>query len=105
MKHVLLFFLSDIHLQRDTKQFQHTVYNGKFDCVQTNESAIDYLSEQLSKTGEKIDALFYFLSEKTREVLEVSVDGQIEKRTHAEWFMRRMMKQGIKRKVSGKSLK
>lgn len=90
MKHVLLFFLSNIHLQRDTKQFQHTVYNGKFDCVQTNESAIDYLSEQLSKTGEKIDALFYFLSEKTREVLEVSVDGQIEKRTHAEWFMRRI---------------
>ena len=90
MKHVMLFFLSDIHLQKETKQFQHTIYNEKFDCVQTNESAIDYLSDQLSKNDEKIDALFYFLSKKTREPLEVCVNGQNIKNTHAEWFMQRV---------------
>ena len=92
MKHILLFFLSDIHLEKDTRQFRHTIYEDKFDCVQTNESAIDYLSEQLSKNNEKIDALFYFLSKKTREPLEVCVNGQNVKHTHAEWFMERVSK-------------
>ena len=57
MKNILLFFLSDIHL--NGKEFRISPYKGRsgkeFECIQTNESAIDDVMECLDN---KLDALF-----------------------------------------------
>ena len=90
MKNILLFFLSDIHLT-DKGEFQETPYeNDKFKCIQTNESAIDYLIDLLAQKKETLDAAFYFSSNKTKAKLAVSVDGKNVEKTHAEWFINRV---------------
>ena len=68
MKHFVLFFLSDIHLGK-TGQFIESPYESydrkrKYQCIQTNESAIDYLMDYL---GNNLDGLYYFSSKKTKE--------------------------------------
>ena len=61
MKNILLFFLSDIHLKKETNEFVTSEYDGKdgavFECIQTNEPAVDYM---MSCLNNRLDALFYF---------------------------------------------
>ena len=63
MKNILLFFLSNIHLNSQTHAFTTSRYEGKngkiFECVQTNEPAVDYMMDILE---DKLDALFFFSS-------------------------------------------
>ena len=93
MKHIMLFFLSKIHKTK-TQEFQHSFYKMNdgscFDCIQTNESAIDYLSSCLAKTNERLEALFYFTTNLTRETLPVLIDGNCYEKTHEEWFKQRI---------------
>ena len=95
MKNILLFFLSDIHL--NGKEFRISPYKGRsgkeFECIQTNESAIDDVMECLDN---KLDALFYFSTKKTKEPLTVVVkdsEGNAEEitKTHVEWFRERVI--------------
>ena len=93
MKHILLFFLSDIHLTPG-HEFQHSIYTGQdgesFDCIQTNESAVDYLMAYLAGKQNTLDALFYFSSNLTRENLRVTAVGNTIEKTHEEWFRQRL---------------
>lgn len=91
MKHILLFFLSNIHLNKETGEFIHSKYQGQngriFDCVQTNEAAVDYMMTDLD-TG--LDALFFFSSNKTKECLTVPSKGELVSKTHIDWFKGRV---------------
>ena len=92
MKHFVLFFLSDIHLGK-TGQFIESPYESydrksKYQCIQTNESAIDYLMDYL---GNNLDGLYYFSSEKTKEELTVIENGKPVTRTHEDWFKKRIV--------------
>lgn len=93
MKHIMLFFLSKFHRTK-TQEFQHSFYKMDdgfcFDCIQTNESAIDYLSSRLAATNERLESLFYFSTNLTRETLPVKVDGNCYEKTHEEWFIQRI---------------
>ena len=97
MKNILLFFLSDIHVDDKTKEFRRSPYIGRsgkeFICIQTNESAIDDLMDCLDN---KLDALFFFTTKKTQEPLEVALKdqtGDFERvtKTHLEWFKERIV--------------
>lgn len=96
MKHILLFFLSDIHLAKETQQLQYTPYQiderKTIDCFQTNESAIEYLMYKLAKSGKTLDAVFYFSSNKTKDVLPVFLEGKLTEHTHEEWFRNQISK-------------
>ena len=91
MKNLLLFFLSDIHLNDKTGEFRISRYVGykgrEYECIQTNESAVDYLMDYLD---DKLDALFYFSSKKTKMELDVNVNGVSDTKTHVEWFQERI---------------
>lgn len=91
MKHILLFFLSNIHLNKETGEFIHSKYLGQngriFDCVQTNEAAVDYMMSDLD-TG--LDALFFFSSNKTKECLTMPSKGELVSKTHIDWFKERV---------------
>ena len=91
MKHILLFFLSNIHLNKETGEFIHSKYLGQngriFDCVQTNEAAVDYMMSDLD-TG--LDALFFFSSNKTKECLTVPSKGEPVRKTQIDWFKERV---------------
>ena len=97
MKNILLFFLSDIHVDDKTQEFRRSPYIGRsgkeFTCIQTNESAIDDLMDCLDN---KLDALFFFSTKKTKEPLEVALKdqtGDYERvtKTHLEWFKERII--------------
>ena len=89
MKNILFSFLSFIHL--DNGSFVSTTYEKKYKCIQTNESAVEYLMDVLAEQGETLDALFYFSSRKTKEKLCFLFDGKAEAHTHEEWFKMRIM--------------
>lgn len=93
MKNILLFFLSDIHLNDKTKEFRISPYQGlngkEYNCIQTNESAVDYIMDYLDN---KLDALFFFSTNKTKEYLAVMNEGDFVTQTHVEWFENRIIK-------------
>lgn len=88
MKNVLLLFLSDIHLKKDSTNFQYTIYNDfdNYKCVQTNESAIYKLVQHLKRESKQLDAVFYFATKLTQKELTVTVDGKEFSKTHEDWF-------------------
>ncbi len=92
MKHVILFFLSDIHLNDKTDEFRVSIYEGKdgkrYECIQTNESAIDFMMDRLNN---QIDALFYFSTQKTKEELSVWTGDKFVTKTHVDWFKERII--------------
>ena len=92
MKNILLFFLSNIHLDSKTHAFTTSRYEGKdgkiFECVQTNEPAVDYMMDILE---DKLDALFFFSSKKTKEMLQVVENGCPAQKTHVGWFTDRII--------------
>ena len=91
MKHILLFFLSNIHLNKETGEFIYSKYLGQngriFDCIQTNEAAVDYMMSDLDNG---LDALFFFSSKKTKEYLTVPSEGEPVSKTHIDWFKERL---------------
>ena len=98
-KNVLLLFLSDIHPTEEKntkkKQFRYTKYHnynktGNYLSVQTNESAIYYLADQLNEKGECLDAVFYFSTNLTQKKLTVFIDDKELENTHEEWFRQRV---------------
>jgi len=92
VKNILLFFLSDIHLKKETNEFVTSEYDGKdgavFECIQTNEPAVDYM---MSCLNNRLDALFYFSTKKTKEKLAVTENGETFINTHVEWFQKRIL--------------
>ena len=92
MKNILLLFLSEIHLNDKSREFRISPYRGlngeEYKCIQTNESAIDYVMDYL---GKKLDALFFFSTKKTKEELSVVIEGELVTKTHVEWFTDRII--------------
>lgn len=92
MKNILLFFLSDIHLNKKTGEFIISEYDGRngkiFECIQTNEPAVDYIMDLLAN---KLDALFFFSTKKTKEQLDVTINENRVSETHIEWFTNRII--------------
>lgn len=71
MKHIMLLFLSEVHLD-DEGNFSKSDYktlDGKtmMECIQTNESAVRWTAETLKRQQEKLDCLFYFSTNRTKE--------------------------------------
>lgn len=94
MKHILLLFLSEIHLNSD-QTLAISLYKredgSQVPCVQTNESAVRFTAEKLQHQGEQLDCLFYFSTRKTQEVIHyMDTSGQRYALTHEALFLKRI---------------
>lgn len=94
MKNVMLLFLSEIHLNRESKlSFTSYEFNTteKFDCVQTNESAVKYINRILQDKSEELDKIFLFSTNKTKEKIAIRDEkGEFVIKTHIECFTERI---------------
>ena len=91
MKHIMLLFLSQVHLNRDRSLFvfPYTLPDGTvIDCVQPQEAALRRTAASLQKQGERLDCLFYFSTQRTQEAVQYIDDaGQERSLTHEAWFL------------------
>lgn len=93
MKHILIFFLSEIHVRNNA--LPNSTYkrsNGEeFTVIQTNETAIRALSDMLYERHEQIDCIFYFLSSRVKTAITYTDDeGKARTITQQDFFMARM---------------
>lgn len=94
MKHIMLLFLSEVHLNSD-RTLSISLYDrpdgSQVPCVQTNESAVRYTAERLQKQGEQLDCIFYFSTKRTRETIHyMDTNGQQYAMTHEDLFLKRV---------------
>lgn len=94
MKHILLLFLSEIHLNSD-QTLSISLYKrgdgSQVPCIQTNESAVRFTAEKLQHQGEQLDCLFYFSTRKTQEIIHyMDTAGQKHALTHEALFLKRI---------------
>jgi hypothetical protein len=91
MRNILLFFLSEVHL-KDQHHLIDTTYDlGKHaskTCVQTNESAVAYLMQQLQP--QRLDDVFYFSTNLVKKPLVIA-DYDNHSFTHEEIFKKRII--------------
>ena len=94
MKHIMLLFLSEVHLDGDKKLSlsPYKLFDGTMiDCVQTNESAVRWTANNLRRQQEQLDCLFYFSTKRTQEELCYIDDENHEHRlTHEALFLNRI---------------
>ena len=94
MKHIMLLFLSEVHLNSDrtlSLSFYNRPDGSQFSSVQTNESAVRYMAETLQQQGEQLDCLFYFSTKRTREIIHyIDVNSQQHDMTHEELFLKQV---------------
>jgi len=80
VKNIMLLFLSDLHLYKDTLEPIDTKYvlpdSTVFHCVQTNESAVLYLNHILKKRQQFLDAIFIFSTNLVKQPIVIrNADG------------------------------
>ena len=94
MKHVMLLFLSEVHLNRDRTLSVSRYKNldgTMIYCVQTNESAVRRTADILQKQGERLDCLFYFSTKRTQEeICYIDEVGDERTMTHEDLFLERV---------------
>lgn len=93
MKHILIFFLSEIHVRNNVlPKSTYKRSNGEeFTVIQTNETAIRALWDMLNKRREQIDCIFYFLSSRVKTAITYTDDeGKARTITQQDFFMARM---------------
>lgn len=94
MKHIMLLFLSEVHLNRDRTLSVSRYKNldgTMIYCVQTNESAVRRTADILQKQGERLDCLFYFSTKRTQEeICYIDEVGDERTMTHEELFLERV---------------
>ena len=94
MKHIMLLFLSEVHLNPD-RTLSFSRYKNPdgmmIYCVQANESAVRRTADVLQKQGERLDCLFYFSTKQTQEEISY-IDGIGDERTmtHEALFRERV---------------
>lgn len=79
MKHILLLFLSELHLKNGNviSSFYNPPDGGQpIDGVQTNEPVVKYVMNSLASKGEHLDGIFYFATRKVREPLSIGLPGR-----------------------------
>ena len=94
MKHIMLLFLSEVHLNPD-RTLSVSRYNNPdgtmIYCVQTNESAVRRTADVLQKQGERLDCLFYFSTKRTQEEISyIDEVGEERTMTHEDLFLERI---------------
>ena len=94
MKHIMLLFLSEVHLNPD-RTLSVSRYNNPdgtmIYCVQTNESAVRRTADVLQKQGERLDCLFYFSTKRTQEeICYIDDVGDERTMTHEDLFLERI---------------
>ena len=75
MKHIMLLFLSEVHLNDDrtlSVSRYHHLDGTMIYCVQTNESAVRRTADLLKKQGERLDCLFTFQRNERRKKSAIS---------------------------------
>ena len=94
MKHIMLLFLSEVHLNRDRTLSVSRYKNldgTMIYCVQTNESAVRRTADILQKQGERLDCLFYFSTKRTQEeICYIDEVGDERTMTHEDLFLERV---------------
>ena len=94
MKHIMLLFLSEVHLDGDKKLSlsPYKLSDGtRIDCVQTNESAVRWTADNLRRQQEQLDCLFYFSTKRTQEELcYIDDENQEHRLTHEALFLDRI---------------
>lgn len=94
MKHIMLLFLSEVHLDGDKKLSlsPYKLSDGtRIDCVQTNESAVRWTADNLRRQQEQLDCLFYFSTKRTQEELcYIDENGHEQCQTHEALFLDRI---------------
>lgn len=79
MKHILLLFLSELHLRNGNviSSFYNPPDGGQpIEGVQTNEPVVKYVMNSLASKGEHLDGIFYFATRKVREPLSIGLPGR-----------------------------
>ena len=94
MKHIMLLFLSEVHLNDDrtlSVSRYHHLDGTMIYCVQTNESAVRRTADLLKKQGERLDCLFYFSTKRTQEEIRyIDETGDERTLTHEALFLERI---------------
>lgn len=94
MKHIMLLFLSEVHLNPDRTLSVSRYKNPDgtmIYCVQTNESAVRRTADLLQKQGERLDCLFYFSTKRTQEeICYIDEIGDERTMTHEALFLERV---------------
>ena len=94
MKHIMLLFLSEVHLNRDRTLSVSRYKNldgTMIYCVQTNESAVRRTADILQKQGDRLDCLFYFSTKRTQEeICYIDEVGDERTMTHEDLFLERV---------------
>ncbi|WP_302357223.1 TM1812 family CRISPR-associated protein [uncultured Megasphaera sp.] len=94
MKHIMLLFLSEVHLNRDRTLSVSRYKNldgTMIYCVQTNESAVRRTADVLQKQGDRLDCLFYFSTKRTQEeICYIDDVGDERTMTHEDLFLERV---------------
>lgn len=94
MKHIMLLFLSEVHLNPDrTLSFSRykNLDGMMIYCVQANESAVRRTADVLQKQGERLDCLFYFSTKQTQEEISyIDEIGDERTMTHEALFRERV---------------
>ncbi|MCQ5209270.1 TM1812 family CRISPR-associated protein [Megasphaera massiliensis] len=94
MKHIVLLFLSEVHLNRDRTLSVSRYKNldgTMIYCVQTNESAVRRTADVLQKQGDRLDCLFYFSTKRTQEeICYIDDVGDERTMTHEDLFLERV---------------
>ncbi|MGN0954371.1 TM1812 family CRISPR-associated protein [Dialister sp.] len=76
MKHILLLFLSELHLKDGyvlSSTYMPPDGGELIEGVQTNEPVVKYVMNRLAAGGEHLDGIFYFATKKVRESLSIKV--------------------------------
>lgn len=94
MKHIMLLFLSEVHLNPD-RTLSFSRYKNPdgmmIYCVQANESAVRRTADVLQKQGERLDCLFYFSTKQTQEEISyIDEIGDERTMTHEALFRERV---------------
>lgn len=94
MKHIMLLFLSEVHLNPD-RTLSFSRYKNPdgmmIYCVQANESAVRRTADVLQKQGERLDCLFYFSTKQTQEEISyIDEIGDERTMTHEAMFRERV---------------
>ncbi|WP_296826828.1 TM1812 family CRISPR-associated protein [uncultured Megasphaera sp.] len=94
MKHIMMLFLSEVHLNPD-RTLSFSRYKNPdgtmIYCVQTNESAVRRTADLLQKQGERLDCLFYFSTKQTQEEISyIDEVGDERTMTHEALFRERV---------------
>lgn len=97
-KHILIFFLSEVHAHRETHELSVLTYerkNGEPQTViQTNETALRALMDMVEEKGEKINCIFYFASSRVKGPFTYKdQQGIMQTTTQQDFFLQRVQRE------------